>query len=473
MKPSSNYSYKTKSHRGAKSLLLMSSFLCSGLGAGVAVAQEATGAEEMDTVIVTSTRRAQNILDVPYNINVVTSEDIRNGKTADTAELLRSIPGAAVVDRGARNAAALNGIRIRGLNVDSGSLGDYAVASVATVSTYVNDTPVFANLLLEDLSQVEVLRGPQATLYGSGTLGGTVRYLVSSPTLDEFSASAGLTVSGADGSDSIGYKASSTVNIPLSEQFAVRATVAHHDFPGIVDLRSVFVLDEGGVPVAPDGVAASTRVEERVEDADTVDIWYFRAGALWKPNDLFSAEFNYFRQEDDIGGRRQTAEGADGYGVPYGRYESGSPQREPSEREIDLFSLEMDIDLGFATLSSSSSYYDQTGLAISDNTGFYANFGFLGGIYANPRPLSTASRSFQDEAFVQEIRLVSNGENTIDYVLGAYYLDETRTRSQDSFYRGFKAYVDETQPTSLSELVRNDQDFLYRYKDSFVDRAIF
>src|SRR5690606_6131565 len=104
----------------------------------------------------------------------------------DSTELLRSVPGVSVVDRGERNGAVVNGVRIRGLNVDSAALGDYAVSAVSTVSTYVNDTPIFANFLLTDIAQVEVLRGPQGTLYGSGALGGTVRYIMNAPEIGEY-----------------------------------------------------------------------------------------------------------------------------------------------------------------------------------------------------------------------------------------------------------------------------------------------
>lgn len=441
--------------------------------AGVIIAQETdTTSASKDEIIVTATRREQSILEVPYNISAVTGADIENAAIQDSAELLRSIPGVALVDRGPRNSAALNGIRIRGLNVDSGSLGDYAVASVATVSTYVNDTPLFANLLLEDLQQVEVLRGPQATLYGSGTLGGTVRYLVNSPSLGEFSAKAGITASSTAGSESIGYKVSGTVNIPIGDTFALRATLAKHDFPGIIDYRAVYVLDANDVPVAPSGPLGAEQVYRTVEDADTVDIGYVRIGAYWEPSDRFNMEFNYFHQDDDIGSRRQSSTGSDGSGNAYGRYENGSPQLEPSSGDLDLYALEAEVDLGFATLSSSTSFYDQEGVATSDNTGFYANAGFLGGIYLMPRPLDTAVREFSDKAIVQEFRLVSNGDGAIDYVLGAYYMDQTRDRKQDSFYRGYTEYFAAILPAFAFD-VDNDQDFFYRYTDDFTDQAVF
>ena len=131
----------------------------------------------------TAQHRNENIMDIPYNISAVSGQTIADNNVLNTAELMRSIPGVSVVDRGDRNSNVVSGIRIRGLNVDSSALGDYSVPAAATVSTYVNDTPIFANFLLTDINRVEVLKGPQGTLYGSGSLGGTARYILDAPEL--------------------------------------------------------------------------------------------------------------------------------------------------------------------------------------------------------------------------------------------------------------------------------------------------
>src|SRR5579871_160375 len=109
-----------------------------------------SGATDLAEIVVTARRREENILDVPYNISAVGGATIDQDHVLDPAELMRSIPGVSVVDRGDRNSSVVSGIRIRGLNVDSSALGDYAVSAAATVSTYVNDTPLFANFLLTD-----------------------------------------------------------------------------------------------------------------------------------------------------------------------------------------------------------------------------------------------------------------------------------------------------------------------------------
>ena len=175
----------------------------TALTPGFALAQ--TNAEEVrDVIVVTTQRREENVLDVPYNITVLSGDAIEDAITLDNAELFRSIPGASQIDQGPRN-IQFNSIRIRGLNVDSSAFGDFFLGSIPTVATYVNETPVFGNLALIDLERVEVQRGPQATLYGSGALGGTVKFLTRKPQLGEVEGRITATGSRVDGSESFGY----------------------------------------------------------------------------------------------------------------------------------------------------------------------------------------------------------------------------------------------------------------------------
>ena len=445
----------------------------AGALASPAMAQDApTGDEE---IVVTATRRAEDILDVPYNISAVTGAQIEEARMRDSTELLRSVPGVSVVDRGERNGAVVNGVRIRGLNVDSAALGDYAVSAVSTVSTYVNDTPIFANFLLTDIAQVEVLRGPQGTLYGSGALGGTVRYIMNAPEIGEYGGQGQLSLSQVEGSEDIGWGGDLTVNFPLGERAALRATLARADYPGLTDYVNLYELDSNGIPVAPGGVLDPSASYTSREDADTVDIWFGRASLLLKPTDTIDLTLNYFHQSDEIGGRRGQVLGSNGFGNPYGEYESGSIQLEPSDRDLDLVSLEANIDLGFATLTSSTSYYDHSGSSISENTGFYAQAGFLGFYYNYPRPMASAVRTFADESIIQELRLVSDDGGAFDYVIGYYYQDQNRVATQESYLRGFKAWWDElwTGFPGVQAAVTGDQDFAYSRDEDFTDQALF
>ncbi|MEQ8559151.1 MAG: TonB-dependent receptor [Henriciella sp.] len=424
------------------------------------------------TVTVTATRRSESLTDVPYNISAVSGDELEASNILDEAELLRSVPGVAVVDRGARNAGTLNAARIRGLAVDGNALGDYAVSSVASVSTYVNDTPIFAGFMLKDIERVEVLRGPQGTLYGSGSLGGTVKYITRDPVLGEFGGNVSASLSSVDGSEDIGYAYDGVLNIPLGETMAVRLVGSVTDYPGFVDYVNVYELDANGIPVAPNGVLDPAASYRSVEDADTVEQWMGRGTLLWEPSSAARIKLVHTRQSDDVGGRRQVTSGQDGFGDTYGEYENGSIQLEPSSRDVNSTSLEAEFDVGFATLTSSTSHYDHTGDSVSENTGFYAQAGFLSFYYNYPRPMASAVRTYADEAFVQEVRLVTDGNDTFDYVVGGFYRKQQLQSTQESYLRGFKNWWDAFLPGAAAA-VTGDQDFAYRRTENFEELAAF
>ena len=462
----------------AKLNLLTIAILSATAGSSIAVAQEQTNANEAEEVIslekilVTASRRSESIEDIPYNISVFSGAEIEQRNILDTTELLRAATGVSIIDRGPRNAGVVNSIRIRGLNVDGSSLGDYAVSASATVSAYLNDTPMFASLLLKDIDQVEVLRGPQGTLYGSGALAGTVRFITNKPQLGEFSGRVGGSISQVKNSESIGYETDAIVNIPLGDTAALRLVGSFLDYPGITDYANVYELDANGVPVAPDGVLSPTAVYVDVEDADDYDAVFGRASLYWEPTDSINLLASYTKQASDFGGRRGRTLGTDGFGEQYEEDEIGSIQLEPADADVEVGSLEANIDLGFATLTSSTSYYDHTGGSTSENTGFYAQNGWLAFYYNYQRPMASAVRTYEDSSFIQELRLVSNTGGDFDYIAGLYYQDQERQATQDSFLVGAKAYIDAFFGFDVP-FVSGDQDFDFSLDEEFVQKAFF
>lgn len=464
-------SSKTISYGARWALVLMSGTALAGTLPAVAAAQEDEPTIR-DTIVVTATRREETVSDVPYNISAVGGEAIEDAKIFDEAELLRSVPGVAVVDRGARNSGTLNAARIRGLAVDGNALGDYAVSSVASVSTYVNDTPIFAGFALRDLERVEVLRGPQGTLYGSGSLGGTIRYITRDPEFGEFGGHISGSISSVEGSESIGYGADAVLNVPLGDRAAMRLVGSLGDYPGITDYVNVYDLDASGVPVAPNGILDPAASYSSVEDADTVDTWMGRATFLFEPADNATIRLVHARQSDEVGGRRQQTVGMDGFGNTYDQYENGSIQLEPSARDVNMTSLEVEVDLGFATLTSSTSHYDHNGDSVSENTGFYAQAGWLGWYYNYPRPMASAVRTYADEAVIQEVRLVSDDGGDFDYVVGGFWRQQQLEATQASYLVGFKDWWDAWLPFAAGA-VTGDQDFAYRRTENFTETALF
>lgn len=129
------------------------------------------------------------------------------------------------------------------------------------------------------------------------------------------------------------------------------------------------------------------------KDVDTYDAWFGRASLLVEASDNLSLSATYLRQSSEAGGRRGTTPGTDGWGVPYEEGELGSIQLEPGESDVEMGALEATLDLGFATLTSSTSYYDHHGGSTSENTGFYAQVGWLAWYYNYQRPMASAVRT--------------------------------------------------------------------------------
>ena len=271
-------------------------------------AAEATSAEKgkIEVIEVTANRRTQSLQEVPYNISAISGDELANAGIIDSADLMRNVAGITVVDRGYRNSGAVNGVIIRGVNVDGGSNGDVALSAVPTVASYINDTPLYANFILKDVEMVEVLRGPQGTLYGSGSLAGTVKYRMNRPDTDDFYGSVSANLGQTEGSDGVNINTDVMLNLPIADNFAVRANVGKIDNDGIVDYTNVynlldnsrapngampsagfdpaggFVPSAGYNPPASNGdLATGGNTFRSVKDADTVDITYGRISALF------------------------------------------------------------------------------------------------------------------------------------------------------------------------------------------------
>ncbi|WP_438863058.1 TonB-dependent receptor [Neptunicella sp.] len=438
----------------------------------------------VERIEVTANRRVQSVQEVPYNISAVSGDKLESGNIVDASEMMRNVAGITVVDRGYRNSGAVNGVIIRGVNVDGGANGDVALSAVPTVASYINETPLFANFILKDVQMVEVLRGPQGTLYGSGSLAGTVKYRMKQPETDSFYGSASMAYSQTKGSEGNNLNIDAMLNIPLTDKLAFRANVGKIDNDGIVDYANVYKLDSNNyAPAANNGDLAAGGVSfRRVEDADTVDIRYGRASLKYEATDNLRILLSHQQQKDEIGGRRQVTRGnhwTTGTAQPYGEYENGAVQLEPSDREVKLTSLEVEWDLGFATLTSSSSDYRHAGSSTSDNTGFYAQQNWFSDLYyGTPRPMATAYRGYEEEAFVQELRLVSNQtQHNIDWVVGLYYMNQDSQANQDSYMQGYQEWAGVAfswwDTMGSYGMAYTDNDFHYVRDENFKDKAVF
>jgi outer membrane receptor protein involved in Fe transport len=457
----------------SKKVLAVAVATTATLTAGMPLAQAQSNESALEEVIVTATRRQQSVQDIPFNISAITGKTLDDANIQDSMEFLRHMPGITVPDSGARLAENNNNITIRGLNVNPGAT-DRAFLSDPTVSTYVDNTPVFGNFILKDINRIEVLRGPQGTLYGSGSLGGTVRYILNKPSTDQFEGQVYGSVGTTEGSDGENYSTDGILNIPLTDTMALRLLAGYVNNDGVVDYVNRYKT-ENGIPVAEGGdIVNGGPVYINDEDADDVEVKYGRAALLFQPSDDLEFLATYMHHDGDYGGRRQQTSGPNGWGEYYDDHEIGAVLAEPADSETDMGSLEIEYDLGFATLSSSTSYYDRSFDSVSDNTGFTAAQGWLVyysyGLY--PRPAMKASRENDQDAFVQELRLASNGENTIDWVVGAFYMDQDTKSSQLTSLPGWTEWH-EAAGEPFYWLGPEAASFDWKYERAFTDIAVF
>jgi outer membrane receptor protein involved in Fe transport len=394
--------------------------LALAVGAASLLAADISMAEVvLEEVLVTATRREQSVQDVPYNISAISSDLLRKANITGLGDLAKIVPGLNFNDRGSRSQMFSSGIIMRGMNTDRLARINAPLATVSPVSTYVGETPVFVNLELMDLDRVEVLRGPQGTLYGSGSLGGTIRYIQQEPSLDAMSGDFSVGLGSFEGADDLNARFTGILNLPISDTIALRLNASATDEAGFIDMPNLYSIKDGVVENAdPDDYLGGAGVKKSDDDVNNNEVLAFRASLLIEPSDTFKAVLNYYYQSNESDGAN--IESYAFYGE--GSQKSADYLASTYDGEMDIFSAEIEVDMGFATLVSATSYADVEGDATGDITGLYENFTWHSSYYGDyPRRLFSSTSTSEDTTFTQELRLVSNGGGAIDWVVGAFY----------------------------------------------------
>jgi outer membrane receptor protein involved in Fe transport len=411
--------------------------LSATIAAVLATAAPGARAQDDDVianVTVTATRRAESIQEVPLNIAAIGGDRIAQQGLSDLVEVSRTVPGLFVLDQGGR---AANAIIVRGLNA-APVTGTEALGNTGggTVATYVGEIPLFVDLKLEDMERVEVLLGPQGTLYGAGTLGGAIRYIPRRPQFDATTVTLRGDTYALSQSDGLGAKGGMTFNVPFGERLAFRASFDYLDDPGFIDynylVRVPGVSDPQPDLSNPAAVAANL---SRKEDVDSEKTWSGRAALRWQVSETVDADLTYYYQDQDVGGR--TLNQRDSFGT--GRYESAQRYLEPNERKNQLTALEITADLGFAELTSATGYskYDEIGQR--DQTDLLITLQYS---YEAFPTFSAFTRDGQeDETVNQEIRLVSTGDGPWKWLAGAFYNKYDSVNFSKEFTPGYSQYM--------------------------------
>ena len=437
----------------------------------------------LEEITVTAQRREQSIQDIPYNISAYSDEYIKTARAFDIGDVSRLVPGLNFKDQGGSLRSSRNTFILRGINANDSRLIFGTDVSSGAVSMYYGETPLFFPLVMKDIERVEVLRGPQGTLYGSGSLGGTIRFIPKAADFEEFSLDVNAHLDSMWESDELGYGGDIVVNVPLMEDtLALRLVGSWDNLGGFVDGVGLVQRDSSGEPVpSVAGDLASGYVLAPEEDTNDLQSHMIRASLHWAPTDTVDVQLSYLNQKsevDDFSGvnpgfdgglvdaslanfpgsffsnanacnggvafsrdfftPNQTCLGAGGNtlyansGVTIpdaGDYDHTMFLKSAGESKADIFSAEVNIDVGIASISSSTSYSEVSYFNTPDFTGFDLPTRAPGGSSVAtfnsfyPRAAGVTSSFDETERFTQEIRLTSNGNNKIDYVIGAYYED--------------------------------------------------
>ena len=451
---------------------------------------------ELAEVVVTANRREQNLEAVPYSLSVISADQLSQANVTDLASLASNVPGLSMYDFGARFAGAVAPI-IRGINATAEPTRGFRTFEQNPVGTYVGNSPIDGYFQLDDLKQVEVLRGPQGTLYGAGALGGALRLIPNAPDLNAFAASFEAGGDRPDHSSGTGYTLKGMVNVPVADTLAFRASAKYAYEPGFIDVYGLLKRTNNGLsgipePANPDDPISSPGIYSSREDWNFQKTFTGRMSALWKPNDDFNAELAFLHSNvQGDGGPQVNPDFAGGVSpldplttLPAGgHYQEFSQIDQPFSRYTNLTSLDLSYNAGFATVSSTSSYYTTTGSLLQDNT--YDLAGIDSGAYlpyyagAPTNPRFVYDQLFTDQAhtFSQEVRLVSNSraENMFDYVLGVFYEKQERTGDWTIAIPGSpeRAAMLPCAPSCDIMVGPNDVNFQQIDTQNFQDKSVF
>ncbi|HEV7611579.1 MAG TPA: TonB-dependent receptor [Steroidobacteraceae bacterium] len=400
--------------------------------------------DTLQEVIVTATRRSESAQNIPASITAITGPALEQAGIVDKVDLARSLAGINVTDKGPFGGVNGSTLIIRGLNSDSTS-GEFVQSSpiVQPVATYVDDTPLFFNLRLQDLDRVELLRGPQGTLYGSGSLGGTIRFVQKAPDPRAFDAKIETGTSDTAHTHHLNYEVTGMLNLPVSETIALRLNAGYTAEAGFIDQPNLYALDASGAPIAAQpGNLLSPPVTYSKRGVNSYLYRTARAAVSWKPNDDFRAQLSYHHQ-------LSTADGYP-YAAPYyglASLSSSDYTAATTNDKVDLAALTLEFELGFATLTSNSSWADHQNASQGDVTSLYDNFPFYASLYgANPRVLVTGRQGYDDKPWAEELRLASKANGSYDWVAGVFYKTERTTIREHDFYPGYLDYFNACVP---------------------------
>ncbi|ALL14779.1 TonB-dependent receptor [Caulobacter henricii] len=390
----------------------------------LAQAQEST----VEEIIVTATKRDSTILDVPFSINAQTQQDIQRSGAVTLEDLSRNVASLTIQNLGpGQSQVSVRGVSagqvVRDQPGVKEQVGVYLDESVISLSLFTPDIDLF------DLNRVETLRGPQGTLFGSGSVGGTIRYITNQPKIGVQEGVIEANANMVDGDDTGGY-VKGAINLPVSDKVAVRAVGYYTKYAGFIDARR-----EGGgrKKNVNDGSRVGGRLSVLLQPTENISII---PRVVYQ--EIRADGFN--RQEVfNLYANPNTTTRAP---VRMGEREQHLLLDESFADDTFLTDLTASVGLGAVDLTSVTSYVDRKIHIDRDASALTGSVSVDLGFPSAAVPLPSKLVDTTDlEQFTQELRLSSSGDGPFQWVIGGFYSEVDRIYNQRLPTPGYDPYT--------------------------------
>ncbi len=371
------------------------------LAAAQAQTAAATNISTVEEVVITANKRAENILKVPETVTSLSGAELQTKGIEHFADLVLSIPSLTSVNAGAPGHGQLV---IRGITTGTGQ-------SAPTVSIYLDDVPftstspingagaVTFDPDLADIDHVEVLEGPQSTLYGASSMGGIIKYVTKRPSLTDYEGDVSISGTAVDnGGD--GYAVKGTVNIPLiQDKVGLRITAVDRFDPGWVD--NVLTHQSDTNWSRTDGARISLRID---------------------PTDNISSTFNILSQKTTGGNFSYEYLNPNTQQRLYGKYDVSNYFNAPYNTSYLSIANTTNANFSFATLINTASYAKTSDYEVRDYTPAY---GILIPTVDQPAAVQYTALPVSDR-ITDEVRLQSK-PGALEWLVGGFFTHEWDT----------------------------------------------
>ncbi len=414
-------------------VLLATTAVCSIARAQVAApvaplsGSKPQGKGVIEDVVVTAEKRSSTVQNAPLSITALSGAQLQRQGISTVMQVAESTPGISLRSAGPGQTE----LEMRGMSSSGGSS--------PTVGFYLDETPltppaaslngkVVIDPDLFDLNRVEVLRGPQGTLYGAGSMGGTIKLITNQPNLEQFQGNIDTTLSGTVGGGA-NPTGKAMLNIPIvNDKVALRIVGEEKYVSGWIDriVDSPFPFPTNPNPSCgayalvgcSRGNVQSAASQQTVPDVNWEWFQSARASLLIKPNEDLTIDTNLMYQRITMGGYNE-------YDLPPGSSVLAHYQpfniAEPFSDTFKLASGTISYDLGFASLTSATSYWSRNEVQTQDaSEAIYSLFNSFGLPDTAYQPI-TFSEQDESNQFSEELRLASQGNTRLTWVAGVFY----------------------------------------------------